>query len=1128
MEKKKLKKVFSKVFVTTVLGIILYCPVVNAEPIKESVGNGIDNGTYIIGITRFTPDQVLTGVRISKATINDMIYHENVPDYEGANIYYFLFGTWYRLDEYNNYNEVTDATELASLNNRDIYYVNNVEKTIGLNYRQTVGNSVLSYNTIPEKKARNITFSNGVLQIPSTVSSLKVLENDSEVQRYTRVDTNADSTYNPSILGSILRDDNGVGGNLTANTVDNALTLSGEVAWYGVSATRTTAGNRFGFKVNTPAGFAAADLNKTKVRINDKEYAWSELETDETSFTWIQMVDEIDNTNGNVYDVVVTWKEGVEESFKVVLDAASTLAPDELGSISAVNGVLNGSTLVITGEVAWNGKKEITLTAPDNYDESKLADTKIIFGGKEYSWNELSSDTVATITPLLKEQNVQTVKVVWNEENIQEFTIDATGVTYAEMPKGTIEDADDNATSVIDGNTILFTGQNIVYNVFAGDKGGNQIKVGFKNSSYDYTTDTFSVIVNDYLGETRVDGLNKANNIIPITFRENYRQATVTVIWEEGNTQDFVVKVGDRTTFMAEPTGKIAIDWDSPYNGEVDYDKYPDAEGLHYDNSIENELYVWGDIAYYHADGTVIAGNRIAAAITPNDYYKDKLDKVTVKYINDQGQEVIEKWGDKETYTFAPKVSMENPVSTIEVTWDVEGSKYFKQTFTFGISDEANLYPAPQAGVTKVENDNYTTVLDGNDMTITGTIPYYRQDGEIKAGNKVPVSLDPSLTEYDETVIANAKVVETIGSKETFNGTWSTFNKSNNTWWIYFDEEKTAKLEITWEDGNGQTITVDATGANLVEAPRATVTGRESDKYTTTINGNKVVIDGFIPYITENGTTGNVVYVKVDPSAMTAYTEDEIDASEVSLKVGNAEAQSITWADFVALNEGAWLIPFTPDAKDATISITWEKGNTQTIEVSIAEDAVLEIKATDVQVADSSVDVIVGETYQIDTTVTPSTATNAMSYVATVEDEDGSDVPTDAVTVDATGLVTVNKYSKDPIKITITIDEVSATLIVNTVFEELAIEEVTLESDSLVISGKKYTIVTPTIKGGSGSFSLLLLEGINSYPSTDGKTINIEGPRVDTTYTLRVVDEVTGLSADKDILIPGIETVEVE
>lgn len=1121
MEKKKFKKVFSKVFVTAVLGFILYGPSVNAEPIRESVGNGIDNGTYIIGITRFTPDQVLTGVRISKATINDMIYHENVPDYEGANIYYFLFGTWYRLDEYNNYNEVTDSTELASLNNRDIYYVNNVEKTIGLNYRQTVGNSVLSYNTIPEKKARNITFSNGVLQIPSTVSSLKVLENDNEIQRYTRVDTNADSTYNPSILGSIARDDNSIGGNLTENITDNNLTLSGEVAWYGANATRDTAGNRFGFKVNTPAGFAQADLNNTKVRINGKEYAWSDLITDETSFTWIQMVDEIDTTNGNVYDVVVTWKEGVEESFKVVLDAASTLAPDELGSISAVSGVLNGSTLVITGEVAWNGKKEITLTAPNGYDNSKLADTKVIFGGKEYSWNELSASTTATITPLLKEQNVQTVKIVWNEENIQEFTIDATGVTYAGMPKGTIEDADDNATSVIDGNTILFTGQNIVYNVFAGDKGGNQIKVGFDNPSYDYTTDTFSVIVNDYLGETRVDGLNKMNNIVPITFREDFRSATVTVIWEEGNTQDFVVKVGDRTTFMAEPTGTFNIDFDSPYSGK------PNGASFTLSKPSKNEIYATGTVAYYHADGKVVAGNRMAVAITPNDYYKDKLDKVTVKYVNDEGQEVIEKWGDGETYTFAPKITWDKMTSSIEVTWDVEGSKRFTQTFIVGITEIATLVQPPKAGITKVENDNYTTVIDDNDITITGTIPYFSQDGEIKAGNKVPLSLDPGLTGYDETVIANAKVVETIGSKETFNGTWSAFNKSNDTWWIYFDDEKTAKLEITWEEGNVQTITVDATGSNLVEAPHAIVTGRESDKYTTTINGNKVIIDGFVPYVTENGTTGNVVYIKIDPSAMTAYTEDEINASEVSLKVGNTEAQSITWGDFVILNEGAWLIPFTPEAKEATISITWEKGNTQTIEISIAENAILEVKATDVQVADSSVDVLVGGTYQIDTTVTPSTATNTMSYIATVESEDGVDVPTDAVSVDETGLVTVNKYSKNPIKITITIDEVSTTMTVNTVFEELAIGDVTLESDSLVISGKKYTIVTPTIKGGSGSFSLLLLEGINSYPSTDGKTINIEGPRVDTTYILRVVDEVTGLSTDKEILIPGIETVEV-
>ncbi len=1117
MKNNKTKKTFSKLLVTTFIGMALYIAPVNALNIKESVDTDIENGSYVIGITRFTPDQIMTAARVSKATANDMIYNANTPDYEGADIYYYLFGTWYKIDENNQYNEVTNTTELATLNTRDIFYVNNVEKKISINYRMSNQSAALTYDTIPSTKAKYVEYVNGVITVPSTISNIKVLENGTEMQTYNRVD-GTESVYNPVNLGSIGRDDKNTGGALNVTSTSNSLTFDGNIAWYGKNANRTTPGNMIGFKFTAPAGYTVTDLANTTVKLNGEVIAWRD-KSDKESLELTTIIDRVDSTNGNTFDIEVTWAPGVVQNFQVKVTNTSTLAPAELGTISTTNGSLTGDTLTITGEVAWNGKKQVTISAPNVYSASTLTATKVIVDGKEYAWSEIASGTTANVELLLKENKTPTIKVVWNEENEQEFKIDATSITYAEMPKGDIFGNDPNTTSTKKGNTITFTGNDIPYNVFAGDKGGNQIKVRLQNTAYDYTNGkTFKAIINDYLGETTVENLDNVNNSVMVTFTKDFREATIQVVWEDGNIQDFNVEVGDYATFMDVPYGTINHNRTNKY-GDADWDNFSEEAQENMVGLLSNNTYIkdtiifYGDISYWRAENGLKAGNRVAVKIEPNAYFQDKLSGISVKYINEAGVEVTEPWGNETSYTYTPLVSKDKPV-TIEVIWATEGNKSFSQVFTIkvknedipGVKYDAILYSAPSAKLTPIENSDYTTAVDGNKVTITGNVPYSKATDAIQAGSLVRVGLSLDGMYYTDAEIKAAKVVETVGNEEVYNGTFENWNKYSNTWIVALNNSKTAKLEITWEDGNVQTIELDATSATVEAAPRATITTRANDDYSAVINGNDITITGKVPYITEGGATGNLVYVKVDPSSMTAYTEDEIAAAKVSLKAGTNEVNDITWNDFKALNEGAWLVPFVYGVNTATMTIAWENGNTQVITITVAPDAILETKAENIEIDD--IDVTIGEPYTIMPTLTPDYATNSIEYTILTE--------TTAITIE-NGVITANEYSSTPISVQAQIDDLTITFNVNTVYKDIEIKNVDVTTTDT--TGVKITLLTPQIEGGSGNFKYTLLKGIDVIAtSNDGNPISVTSIE-EGTYTIRVEDKISGAIKDTSVTI---------
>ena len=94
----------------------------------------LEEGSIIVGVTRFSSDNVVTAGKAAMAGANDaMLYvlqNGTANGYETPGVYYYVdsYVGWFFLDSDNKVTEVTDPNELEMLSKLDIYYVDNVEK----------------------------------------------------------------------------------------------------------------------------------------------------------------------------------------------------------------------------------------------------------------------------------------------------------------------------------------------------------------------------------------------------------------------------------------------------------------------------------------------------------------------------------------------------------------------------------------------------------------------------------------------------------------------------------------------------------------------------------------------------------------------------------------------------------------------------------------------------------------------------------------------------------------------------------------------------------------------------------------------------------------------------------------
>lgn len=133
----------------------------------------IEDNTIIIGVTKFTPNTIVTGVKAAIAGSNDMLVYASkngsTENYSYPKMYYYIFGEWYEYDEAGKLNYIEEG--IKSL---DIYFVNNVQK------------EGIQIPTAPEEKAEYTVF---FLDGQAEVAQEKVLEGETIADLPTVQDT---------------------------------------------------------------------------------------------------------------------------------------------------------------------------------------------------------------------------------------------------------------------------------------------------------------------------------------------------------------------------------------------------------------------------------------------------------------------------------------------------------------------------------------------------------------------------------------------------------------------------------------------------------------------------------------------------------------------------------------------------------------------------------------------------------------------------------------------------------------------------------------------------------------------------------------------------------------------------
>lgn len=161
---------------------------VNAITIKESTDptdglTTIQDNSIVIGVTRFEDGVVITAQRAATAGVNDALFNIGVDGYSGVNIYYYLGGSWFVLDDENQAEplvetKVEDKKIIDELQKLEIYYVNNVEKKLTVDFSFN-DEGELEFITDNNKDGL-VSYADGKLTIPATVKTLEIKIKDTD------------------------------------------------------------------------------------------------------------------------------------------------------------------------------------------------------------------------------------------------------------------------------------------------------------------------------------------------------------------------------------------------------------------------------------------------------------------------------------------------------------------------------------------------------------------------------------------------------------------------------------------------------------------------------------------------------------------------------------------------------------------------------------------------------------------------------------------------------------------------------------------------------------------------------------------------------------------------------------
>ena len=885
---------------------------VDALTIKETTNTNdatldkIAEGTILIGSTKFEPNVVLTALRASKATYNDVMLNLQNPNYTGVNIYYYLAGAWYQLDEANNVSVVDNETLLNELNNSDIYYINNNEKMLEVNYLKNIKEGYeLVFETENPDRNKDVLYKEGIIYVPATIQTVEIFVKNIEtgtkekLDVISKADMNASEFNVVSSQGTIEKGD-ATGGDLNYVIDGNKITINGNLRWYGKNdnvQNGRKAGNYASVKISAPEIYSYEELlAKATIKIDDREIVdWGTVidksQGEDTYFVFYPRFDAETKT----HTVTISWVDGNTQTFIIELGEEATLALPPQGTIEkgdATGGELNyatdGNKITINGKIKWygsdanaqNGRKagnyaSVKISAPEGYTkEFLIANTRLVIDGKEVSWKDVIDETIGEDTYFVLyprfdvNTKTHTVSINWEDGSIQEFVIElGEEATLALPPQGTIEKGDATGGElnyVTDGNKITINGKIKWYgsdaNAQNGRKAGNYASV--KISAPEGYTKEF-LIANTRLV---IDGKEVSwKDVIDETIGEdtyfvlyprfdvNTKTHTVSINWEDGSIQEFVIELGEEATLEKAPSAKL---------------EKGDATGGDLEYTIDgSNVTIDGNVLWYKSGPNQNgrkAGNYASVRISaPEGYTKEFLIANTKLVIDGKEvswKDVIDETIGEDTYfVLYPRFDANTKTHTVEITWENGNT----EIITISLSETATLESALQGTISLDETvgANIKSEFKDNTLTLDGTINYIKNKGNV-FGYTITASEEYSNEELQNAKITInnygkngqiTKVIDTTGA--TLFGTNNYFKVTNiATSNFGYDE-----IIITWENGNTQVIkVVFADTIVLEEKPNYVEKIELNFENASIVKGDTLTLEATI--FPENATNKDIIW----------------------------------------------------------------------------------------------------------------------------------------------------------------------------------------------------------------------------------------------------------------------------
>ena len=885
---------------------------VDALTIKETTNTNdatldkITEGSILIGSTKFEPNVVLTALRASKATYNDVMLNLQNPNYTGVNIYYYLAGAWYQLDEANNVSVVDNETLLNELNNSDIYYINNNEKMLEVNYLKNIKEGYeLVFETKNPDRNKDVLYKEGIIYVPATIQTVEIFVKNTETGTKEKLDVISKEDMNVSEFkvvssqGKIEKGD-ATGGDLNYTTDGNKITINGNLKWYGKNdnvQNGRKAGNYASVKISAPEIYTYEDLlAKATVKIDDREIVdWNTVidksQGEDTYFVFYPRFD----AETKSHTVIISWVDGNTQTFTIELGEEATLILPPQGTIEKgdatggdLNYVTDGNKITINGEIKWygsdanaqNGRKagnyaSVRISAPEGYTkEFLIANTKLVIDDKEISWKDVIDETIGEDTYFVlyprfdAKTTTHTVSINWEDGSIQEFVIElGEEATLILPPQGTIEKGDatgGDLNYVTDGNKITINGEIKWYgsdaNAQNGRKAGNYASVRI-SAPEGYTKEFLIANTKLVIDDKEISWKDVIDETIGEDtyfvfyprFDAKTTTHTVSINWEDGSIQEFVIELGEEVTLEKAPSVKL---------------EKGDATGGDLEYTIDgSNVTIDGNVLWYKSGPNQNgrkAGNYASVRISaPEGYTKEFLIANTKLVIDDKElswKDVIDETIGEDTYfVLYPRFDVNTKTRTVEITWENGNT----ETITISLSETATLESALQGTISLDETvgANIKSEYKDNTLTLDGTINYIKNKGNV-FGYTITAS-----EEYSNEELQNAKItINNYGKNDqitkVIDTTGAALFGTNNYFTVTniatsnFDYDE---IIITWENGNTQVIkVVFADTIVLEEKPNYVEKIELNFENASIIKGDTLTLEATI--LPENATNKDIIW----------------------------------------------------------------------------------------------------------------------------------------------------------------------------------------------------------------------------------------------------------------------------